>query len=61
MSQKSPKAIKGRAVSMESRGKEHHDVSLLFPLLPDVLVGHLPENQRRGLLPHPESLSDSLV
>lgn len=61
MSQKSPKAIKGRAVSMESRGKEHHDVSLLLPLLPDVLVGHLPENQWRGLLPHPESSSDSLV
>lgn len=46
---------------MEARGEEHHDVGLLLPLLPDVLVGHLPEGQRRGLLPHPESSADSLV
>lgn len=39
---------------MEARGEEDHDVSLLLPPQPDVLVGHLLEDQGRRLLPHTE-------
>lgn len=39
---------------MEARGKEYHDVSLLLPPQPNVLIGHLLEDQGCGLLPHAE-------
>lgn len=45
---------------MEARGKEYHDVSLLLPPQPDVLVGHLLEDQGRGLLPHSEGPANRL-
>lgn len=45
---------------METRGKEYHDVGLLLPPQPDVLIGHLLEDQGRGLLPHTEGPSHCL-
>lgn len=45
---------------METGGKEYHDVSLLLPPQPDVLVGHLLEDQGCGLLPHAEGPSHCL-
>lgn len=61
MSQKSPDAIERGTVPVEAGGKKHHDVSLLLALLTDVLVRHLLEDERRGLLPHAEGLADGLV
>lgn len=60
MSQKATLAIEGGAVAVETLGEEDHDVGLGLAALTHVGVGHLPEDQRRGLLPHPEGPADGL-
>lgn len=49
--------VKGRAVAMETRGEEDHDVGLL-PLALDLRVRDLLKGERRDGLPHIEGLAD---
>lgn len=60
MSQETPFTIKGRAVAVETLSKQDHDVSLLLMTFSDVGVGHFPEAQRSGTLPHSEGLPNGL-
>ena len=61
MCQETSLPIERAAVTMETLGKEEHDVCKLLHLVPYVTVGDFPEAERGDALPHLEGLPDGLV
>jgi len=59
--EEAPLPIKRRAVTMETRGEEDHNVGLFTASVFDLLVGNLVESQWGHLLPNVERPTDGFV